>query len=214
MDSAVRSVAGSVPHAGPSLGSVPDTGSGSAVPVTLHGDVRVRLQPLTPADRGLYLAGFEHLSPESRLKRFLTPKPSLTEREIRYFTEVDHHDHEAIAASIGGEGIGVARYIRDAHDAGIADVAVAVVDGWQRRGMGTALLRRLAERAREEGVSRFRATMQWANRPMFATIRRLQAPWRTVSTSGGVVEVEIRLLREPVEWTAPAAARFEAGIAG
>ena len=42
--------------------------------------------------------GFHRLSPESRQSRFLTGKPSLTPAEVHYFTEVDHHDHEALVA--------------------------------------------------------------------------------------------------------------------
>jgi GNAT superfamily N-acetyltransferase len=164
-----------------------------AVRVTVRDGRRALLRPMTPADREFYLVGFEHLGLESRVKRFLGPKPSLSEKEIRYFTDVDHHDHEAIVAVIGHEGTGVARFIRDPQQPDIADVAVAVVDEWQRHGIGSALLRHLAERAREEGISRLRVTMMWSNTAMLATLRRLGAPRRTVSSSGGMLEIEITL---------------------
>lgn len=166
------------------------------VTVVLPDSTPVVLRPLTPVDRRLYLAGFERLSPESRLKRFLGPKPSLTEREIQYFTDVDHHDHEAIIAIIGGQGVGVARYVRDHDDTARADVAVAVIDEWQRRGVGSALLRRLVQRAAEEGIARLSADMLWTNRAIFATLRRLHASWRTTHSSNGVVEIEITLQPE------------------
>jgi GNAT superfamily N-acetyltransferase len=159
----------------------------------LRGGHLAVLRPLTPADRNLYLAAFEHLAPESRRMRFLSPKPSLSEAEIRYFTEVDHHDHEAITAIVRDEGVGVARFVRDAREPRVADVAVAVVDEWQRRGVGSALLRRVADRARQEGVDRLRATVASSNGPMLATIRRLGASWRTTSSSRGVLEIEITL---------------------
>jgi hypothetical protein len=61
------------------------------------------------------LRGFARLSPESRYRRFLTATPELTEEAVRYLTEIDHHDHEAIAALDEeiGEGIGIARYVRN-----------------------------------------------------------------------------------------------------
>jgi GNAT superfamily N-acetyltransferase len=164
-----------------------------AISAMLRGGHLAVLRPLTPSDRKLYLAAFEHLGPESRRMRFLSPKPSLSETEIRYFTEVDHHDHEAITAIVGDEGVGVARFVRDAREPKVADVAVAVVDEWQRRGVGSALLRRVADRAREEGVDRLRATVASGNGPMLATIRRLGASWRTTSSSRGVMEIEITL---------------------
>jgi RimJ/RimL family protein N-acetyltransferase len=159
--------------------------------VTLRGGRRAVLRPLTPADRRLYLAGFERLGSESRRMRFFTPKPSLSEREIEYFTDVDHHDHEAIMAMIRDACVGVARYVREHDDPGTAVVAVAVVVVWQQRGIGSALLRRLSERACEEGIERLRATMLCSNRPMLATLRRLRACWRMVSSSDGVAEIEI-----------------------
>jgi GNAT superfamily N-acetyltransferase len=174
----------------PTSGPIP--ASGGEV-VTLTNGRRALLRPMTTADRSVYLAGFEHLSRESRLKRFLGPKPWLTETEIQYFIDVDHIDHEAIVAVVGDEGVGVARFIRDPQQRDVADVAVAVVDEWQRRGVGSALLRRLGQRAREEGIARLRATMMWSNRGMLATIKRLGAPHRTVSSASGVLEMEITL---------------------
>jgi GNAT superfamily N-acetyltransferase len=159
----------------------------------------VHMRPLTPADRDIYLAGFEHLGPESRRLRFLGPKPALSEAEIRYFVEVDHHDHEAIVAVAGGEGLGVARYIRDEHDPRVADVAVAVVDAWQHRGVGRALLRRISERAVEEGIQRLRAHVLASNGAMLAIIRRLRAATTTRSWSAGVLTVEISLDRIEVQ---------------
>ena len=57
---------------------------------------------------------YERLSDESRYRRFLSPHKQLTDAELRYFTEVDHHDHEALVAGDpeSGEWVGVARYVR------------------------------------------------------------------------------------------------------
>jgi GNAT superfamily N-acetyltransferase len=41
---------------------------------------------------------------------------------------------------LDGRGVGIARYIRDAEDPQAAEVAVTVLDHWQRRGLGTELL--------------------------------------------------------------------------
>jgi RimJ/RimL family protein N-acetyltransferase len=141
--------------------------------VVLRDGTRVLLRPLHPRDRALYLRGFEHLSDRSRYMRFFSPKNTLSERELRYFLDVDHHDHEAVAAIDidTGDGIGVARYIRDPEDRDIAEVSVAVVDDHQGRGLGAVLLGAIARRAREEGVRRFRATVLADNTRMLALIR-------------------------------------------
>jgi RimJ/RimL family protein N-acetyltransferase len=141
--------------------------------VVLAGGTRILLRPLRREDREVYLRGFEHLSERSRYMRFFSPKNLLTEAELRYFLDVDHHHHEAIAAVDldSGEGVGVARFIRDPDDPDIAEVSVAVVDDHQGRGLGAVLLRAIARRAREEGVCRFRATVLADNTRMLSLIR-------------------------------------------
>ena len=81
--------------------------------------------------------------------------PELSEAMVRYLTDVDHHDHEAVVAldAATDEGVGVARYVRDPERPTRAEAAVTVTDDWQGRGLGTLLLELLAVRAREEGVN-------------------------------------------------------------
>src|SRR6202012_4895126 len=106
-----------------------------AEPATLRDGSTVLIRPVTPADTGLVAAIFAGLSPESRRLRFLTAKDVLRPAELRYLTEVDHHDHEAIGAldPATGQGAGIARYIRDAKDPRTAEIAVTIMDGWQGR---------------------------------------------------------------------------------
>ena len=115
---------------------------------------RVEVRPVRRSDAELLLRGFERLSDESRYRRFLCSMPELSEEMVRYLTDVDHHDHEAVVAldAATGEGVGVARYVRDLDRPERAEAAVTVIDDWQGRGLGTLLLELLAVRAREEGV--------------------------------------------------------------
>ena len=55
----------------------------------------------------------------------------------------------------------------------MAEVAVAVADSWQGNGVATALLDRLAERARAEGIRRFSAEILAENRPMLELIEEV-----------------------------------------
>ena len=126
----------------------------------------LRVRPTRPEDIGLMAAIFDGLSPGSRLARYLIPKRKLTTAELRYFTDVDHHDHEALIAvtRVRGEAVGVARYVRSPEDRTSADVAVEVVDDWQGRGVGSMLVARLALRARCEGITAFTPLMSADNR--------------------------------------------------
>src|SRR6476619_2159467 len=105
----------------------------------------VLVRRVTAADQGLFVDGFARLSDESRYRRFLAAKKRLSDDELAFFTELDHHGHEALGAvdPATGEGLGVARYVRDPARYEIAEAAVAVIDDWQGRGLGRVLLERL-----------------------------------------------------------------------
>ena len=131
-----------------------------------HGtrDGRVRLtdgreiciRPIEPCDAPELNACFQQLTAVSRYRRFLSDLDHLTAHQLQYLTTVDHADHEALVAveAQSGAGIGVARYVRDANDPRLAELAVVVTDAWQGCGVGTALLERLVIRARAAGIER------------------------------------------------------------
>ena len=130
-------------------------------PATLPDGSEVMLRPLEPEDADLVLDLFEGLGERSREQRFLTPKHRLTATDLRQLTAVDHVDHEAVLALSAEDHrpLGVARFVRSPADPEMADVAVAVVDAWQERGLGTVLASSLVARARELGVRRFSLIM-------------------------------------------------------
>jgi RimJ/RimL family protein N-acetyltransferase len=109
---------------------------------------------------------FDRLSPRSRYQRFLSPKRELTERELTFFTDIDHINHEAIAAVDEHDGsiVGVARYVREAVQADVAEVAFEVADAFQRMGIGTALASLTIQRACANGLTLLTATTLQENR--------------------------------------------------
>jgi RimJ/RimL family protein N-acetyltransferase len=126
--------------------------------IELRDGSRIVVRPIRPDDKDAIADGFERLSPQSRYRRFFAPLQKLSSRDLRYLTEVDHRDHEALIAFDRPTGmpVGAARYVRS-DDPLEAEVAVTVVDDWQGRGAATALLDALVERARDEDVARFTA---------------------------------------------------------
>jgi RimJ/RimL family protein N-acetyltransferase len=117
---------------------------------------------IRPDDKGRLAAGLARLSPESRQKRFLMPKPRFSSAELRYLTEVDGFDHVAIVAVSATDPevfYAVGRFVRLRDDPQTAEVAIVVADALQGQGLGRELGRRLADMARERGVTRFSATL-------------------------------------------------------
>ncbi len=159
--------------------------------VELRGGSAIRLRPIRPDDKPQLAKGFERLSQDSVYKRFLSPVTALRPMDLLYLTEIDHHDHEALIAfdRQTGDPVGVARYVRSPDDPARAEFAVTVVDDWQRRGVGTALLRRLSQRAREEGIETFTALLLAENHEMRGLLEKLGG-FRETTIESGAMEVE------------------------
>jgi GNAT superfamily N-acetyltransferase len=168
----------------PAPGEIVDLPDGSEVVV----------RPVRPEDKPLFLAGWEHFGEESRYRRFMGYKTRLTARELDFFTDLDHVDHEALGATElrTGEGLGVARYMRNDTRPDTAEAAVAVIDAWQGRGLGGVLLRRLCRRATANGIRTFSAALLTGNRSMLHLFERLG----TVAIrdiDAGVMEIDVEL---------------------
>jgi GNAT superfamily N-acetyltransferase len=121
-----------------------------------------------PTDKDAIAAAWQKLSPRSQYRRFLAPKPFLTKGDLRYLTEIDGHDHVALAAFELNEPkqlIAVARYVRLADEPEAAEVAVTVADHMQGKKIGKQLGVLLADEARGRGIQRFTAALLADNRP-------------------------------------------------
>lgn len=161
---------------------------------TLRDGSDVVLRLVRPEDKLLLREGFARLSPESRYRRFFTPKSDLSDDELRYLTECDQVAHVAIGAASAdlARGLGVARCIALRDDPGAAEAAVAVTDDMQGRGLGSLLLQRLIAAARERGIERFRFEMLGTNKGMADLVRAL-APTATCRVHDGVMCMELVL---------------------
>lgn len=153
----------------------------------------IRIEPLRRGDRSAVTGLFARLSPESRLRRFLSPKPSLSDRELAFLADVGRAERSAVAAVDPRDGsvIGIARYVEHHGRPGVADTAIAVVDEMQRRGIGTALMHRLVACARANGMELLTATTLWENRPARALMRT--TGFQARGSSGAEIELALEL---------------------
>jgi GNAT superfamily N-acetyltransferase len=161
--------------------------------LALAGGTRVALRPIGAGDGDGLAALFARLSPQSRQRRFMSPKRELTRRELTFLTDIDHVRHEAVAAIDPRDGsiVGVARYVRHSNRESAADVAVAVADELHNLGIGTALVKRVVERACANGFVLLTATTLWENRPARALLRGLGFHAR--ASRGAEIELELAL---------------------
>jgi len=172
--------------------SMPES-TGSVHELADHTHVLVR--PLLHSDRHELAIGYEHLSAEARRLRFFSAPARLSDADLEYLTNLDYHDHFAWAAFAidepGQPGIGVARYIRDPTRPDQAEVAVTVLDNDQHRGLGTLLLRMLADHARCNGITTFVSHILWDNREILQTLAAAGA--RIEPEEPGVARVAITI---------------------
>ena len=152
------------------------------------------IRPISADDKQQLIEGFERLSERSRYRRFLSGHRRLSETELRYLTEVDHHDHEALVAidPETSEGVGVARFVRSSTNPDAAELAVAIIDDWQGQGVGSRLVAALADRAREEGITSFTALVLADNEMMLKLLNDLGRV-RVVHREMGTVELTVEL---------------------
>jgi RimJ/RimL family protein N-acetyltransferase len=135
--------------------------------VHLSDGAEIAIRAVEPGDRHEIELGFEHLSAMSRMRRFRHRVERLTARQLTELTEVDHETNEGMVAldATTGECIGAARFVRAAEDPAQAEFTCTIADRWQARGVGTALVERLAARAQAVGVERFTAVILVGNEP-------------------------------------------------
>jgi RimJ/RimL family protein N-acetyltransferase len=163
--------------------------------VVLPAGRQVLIRPLDCRDRERLSGLFARMSRLSRQRRFFSPKHHLSERELTYFTDIDHARHEALAAVDARDGsfVGVARYVQYRERPRVADVAVEVADEQQALGVATMLVERLVERGRANGLDYLSAVTRWENAPARALARRVG--FHACSSRGG--EITLAMSLEP-----------------
>ena len=135
---------------------------------------RVEIRALRPDDRAELLAAIGRASTQSLFRRFFAAKRGFTDQEIEFFLHVDFINHVALVAVMEEDGrpaiVGGGRYI--VLQPGKAEVAFAVIDRYQGQGIGTALMRQLAEIARAAGLRELIAEMLPENIPMLKVFEK------------------------------------------
>jgi RimJ/RimL family protein N-acetyltransferase len=164
--------------------------------VTLANGLRVLVRPIRPDDKAELQRGMGLMSAETIRKRFLAAKPRLTSSELRYFTEVDNHDHIALVAvetHFPHHIVGVARAVRDLHEPDLAEWAIVIADPLQGLGLGSRMIEMLADAAKAVGIRRFTATMLTDNEPVHRLLARITDRLERDERHGPTHEVVIGL---------------------
>jgi GNAT superfamily N-acetyltransferase len=163
------------------------------VPISEHTDGLV-VRPVRAGDRQAVADAYARLSNDSRYMRFLSHREDLTESELRYLIEVDHHHHEALVALQGDRIVGVCEYVREPARPSVGHVSIVVAEDWRRRGVADELLDELCERARRAGIRRLEGRALPHNRAALELVR--QRGGTVAHEHGSGVRVELDLTEQ------------------
>jgi GNAT superfamily N-acetyltransferase len=150
------------------------------------------------------LASLEHfyasLSADSLDARFHGATRGIGDRTARSFCGPDHLHREGLVAVTSrrpGSDLIVGHLCLEPIDGTVdLEMAVAVADAWQHRGIGRALLAAAIDWAAAHGVARLRATVRWSNPAIIALLRSAHRPMHVATDEDGASQAVIDL-RQP-----------------
>ena len=133
---------------------------------------RITIRAVRPDDKKRIVTAFSGLDHRSVYLRFFSHKKELSDEELRRVTECDGRNEIALVATVGSGSretiVGMGNYARIG---AAADIAFAVEEDFQGRGIATQMLRQLADIARANGVSQLEADVLPENTPMLEVLR-------------------------------------------
>jgi RimJ/RimL family protein N-acetyltransferase len=161
--------------------------------LVLADERRLTIRPIEREDSARLRGLFARLTPDSRYRRYHSPKPELTDADLERLLDIDHVHREALAAvdETDGSFVATARYAQVPGQPGVADVAIEVADQLHRQGIGTGLALHTLERAYTNGFTRVIATTLRENAAARALLRRLY--FRQSSSHRHEIELELEL---------------------
>lgn len=168
----------------------------------------IQVRPIRFDDAPSLVDIFEHMTAESRYKRFHQTmdqvSPSRVQQEAINIAQADSNSNWGLLAFTDlpdrpHAPIGAVRLVRTApHE---AEVAISIRDDFQNQGIGTQLMRMLAEAAQAMGFQRLIAAIQNDNPAIWHVFRKL--PYDVAHSTEGTVSNIVISLTTPRELTNP-----------
>ncbi|HLB73289.1 MAG TPA: GNAT family N-acetyltransferase [Sedimentisphaerales bacterium] len=136
---------------------------------------QINFRPMHPTDEKPMRELFSSLSKQTIYYRFMSNIARIPQKQVQDFVYIDYRSDMAIVGTIpeahGEEIIAIGRYYLNPRT-NLAEVAFIVRDDWQRRGIGTFLLKYLISVAKRNGLAGFTAEVLSDNKAMLAVFAK------------------------------------------
>ena len=141
----------------------------------IDGEV-VTIRPVKPVDQRRIQEHFYNLDKKDVISRFFHDKSSFLRDEMEELSQIDYIKNLTLVAVVGEFGFGrvvaVGEYLLDTEENN-AEIAFSVSKDFQGKGIGKILIKKLAEAARENGISGMHAYTSSQNKPMVKLFKML-----------------------------------------
>ena len=149
------------------------------------GKYHLRAGAVRPDNKKQISEGLREMSPESIRNRFLGSKRAFTEKELQYLTSLDGINHYAFGIEEREKlkrGVAIIRLVRSSHSESEAEVAITIIDEYQRMGLGAALLNIIILAALERKITKLSFTFLPENTGIVKLINSIGLPERGQSS--------------------------------
>ncbi|MGZ3588320.1 MAG: N-acetyltransferase family protein [Candidatus Limnocylindrales bacterium] len=159
-----------------------------------HVPAGARIRRIRPADLDALACFYAGLSPDSRRLRFFSAGSGLAADAASGFCHPDHAHEEGFVALVAGRIVG--HLCLEPTDDGALEMAIAVADALQGRGLGRRLLGTATAWARHHGYLRLKATILADNVPMLRLLHAIDGRVELGPPQAGVIAATVELTAE------------------
>lgn len=165
---------------------------------TKLGKTPILIRPLIPEDKDLILEGFRRLSSRSKYLRFFSASYNLSDKELDALVKMQNKDHLAIGAldltQDPAKGMGLARYIQSEDDPNSAEIALVVLDDYQKQGLGILFMEVLFIIAQKNGYKSLCAYVMSENNAMIKILKPYAPSVKYIEN--GIVRFNVSLSKQ------------------
>lgn len=157
---------------------------------TFEDGTRIFFRPIKMTDEEMMKDLFYRLSEQTIYHRFFRSLKSMPHRDLVHFVHIDYTNEMGIVGIVQDpekpereEIVCIGRYYLN-RSTNVAEVSYLVRDDFQKRGIGSYLVKYLARIARENGIAGFEAEILPDNPPAMKVLHKLGFPVETIASAG------------------------------